>query len=92
MNILTPNPVFRAINKPLTVAGIERRIFGLALIASSLVLSAFGMTGALLTFGVLYFVARWATRRDPQFPQIFMASRRFATLYDPAKRDWYPIK
>jgi type IV secretory pathway VirB3-like protein len=92
MNTPTPNPVFRAINKPLTVAGVERRVFGLVLIASSLVLTAFGMTGALLTFVVLFVVARWTTRRDPQFPRILVASRRFATLYDPEKRDWYPIK
>ena len=92
MNTLTLNPVFRAINKPLTVAGIERRVFGLVLIASSLVLIAFGMTGALLTFAGLFVVARWVTRRDPQFPRILMASQRFATLYDAAKRDWYAIK
>jgi type IV secretory pathway TrbD component len=86
------SPTYRAINKPLTVGGVERRMFGLAMLGGLLVLMAFGMTGAAITFTLLFFVARWATREDARLPQILLAAQRFRRLYDPAKRDWYPIR
>ena len=86
------SPVYRAVNKPLTVAGVERRIFGIVMIGSLLVLIAIGMTPAALTFGFLFFLGRWMTRTDHRFPQIVLAVRRFRKLYDPAKREWYSIR
>lgn len=81
------NPVYRAVNKPMTVGGVERRMFGIVMIGSLLVLIAFGMTGAVLTFSVLFVAARLATREDPRLPRIIIGSRRFRTWYDPAKRN-----
>jgi type IV secretory pathway TrbD component len=93
---MTPTPrnntVYRAINKPLTVGGVERQMFGIALMGALLVLIAFGMTGAAITFGLLFLAARWATKEDYQLPRILLASRRFRSLYDPAKREWYLIR
>ena len=86
------NPVYRAINKPLTVAGVERRMFGIVMIGGLLVLIAFGMTGGAITFGLLFVTARWATKEDYQMPRIVMAARRFRRVYDPAKREWYMIQ
>ncbi len=57
-----------------------------------MVLIAFGMTGAAITFALLFFAARWATKEDHQLPRILLASRRFRTFYDPAKREWYLIR
>jgi hypothetical protein len=67
-------------------------MFGLAMLGGLLVLIAFGMTGAAITSALLFFAARWATREDPRLPQILLAAQRFRSLYDPAKRDWYPIR
>jgi type IV secretory pathway TrbD component len=92
MTTLRTNSAYRAVNKPLTVGGVERHMFGIALIGSLLVLIGFGMTGGAITFGLLFFLARWVTKEDHQLPKIFWASRRFQPLYDPAKRDWYSIR
>jgi type IV secretory pathway TrbD component len=92
MSGLTRNPVYRALNIPMTVGGVERRMFGLAMLGGLLVLIAFGMTGAGLTFGLLFLAGRWATNQDPQLPYILVAARRFRNLYDPVKREWYGIQ
>lgn len=92
MNMDRSNTVYRAINKPLTIGGVERRMFGIAMIGGLMVLIAFGMTGAAITFALLFLAARWATKEDHQLPRILLASRRFRNFYDPAKREWYPIR
>jgi type IV secretory pathway TrbD component len=89
---MTPHPVYRALNVPMTIGGVERRMFGLSMMGGLLVLIAFGMTGAALTFGSLFLAARWATKQDPQLPQILVSARRFRKLYDPVKREWYAIQ
>lgn len=80
--------MYRAVNKPMTVGGVERRMFGIVMIASLLVLIAFGMTAAGLLFSLLFFAARVATKEDPRLPQIVIGARRFRVWYDPVKRDW----
>ena len=92
MTQLVRTPVCRAINKPMSIGGVERRMFGLAMMGSSLVLIAFGVTGAVLTFGLFFLAARWVTKEDPQLPRIIMAARRFPILYDPIKRERYEIR
>jgi type IV secretory pathway TrbD component len=91
MTVNRANPVYRALNKPLTVGGVERRMFGIATTGGLLVLIAVGMTGAAITFGLLFSMARWATKKDHQLPRIVLAARRFRSHYDPAKREWYLI-
>jgi type IV secretory pathway TrbD component len=86
------SPVYRALNVPMTIGGVERRMFGLSMMGGLLVLIAFGMTGGALMFGSLFLAGRWATRHDPRLPQILVASRRFRKLYDPVKRKWYAIR
>ena len=56
------HPVYRAINKPLTVWGAERRLFFLALIMGGATFNFFGsLLGGMLMFLVLFAAARWAT-------------------------------
>ena len=92
MNMQLQHPVYRAINKPLTVGGVERRLFGIAMMGGLLVLIAFGLTGAAITFGLLFSAARVLTKKDYQLPRILLATRLFHSVYDPAKRDWYVIR
>lgn len=81
------HPVYRSMNKLLTIWGIERRLFFLALI----------MGGATFTFftslfaGILMFVSLagfgwWASANDPQILKILLNSSQLRTQYDPAKR------
>lgn len=80
--------VYKSINKPLTIWGVERRLFFLALIMGGATFNLFGsLLSGLVMFTALYLLARWATGADPQILRILLNSSRFKTQYDPAKRD-----
>jgi hypothetical protein len=87
----TLHTVFKSINKPLTIWGIERRLFFLALIMGGATFTFFGslLSGVLMFAGLSAF-GRWATVTDPQLLRILLNSSRFKTQYDPAKRDRFP--
>ena len=80
------HPVYRSINRPLTILGAERRLFFLALAVGG---GAFNLFGSLLTgllmFSVLYAFGRWATIADPRILRILFNSSKFRPRYDPAK-------
>jgi len=81
------NPIHRALNKPLTVLGVERKLFFLAMLIGAGTFNFFGsLLGGLLMFAVLFLSARWATARDPQLLRILLNASRFKPRYDPAKR------
>lgn len=78
-------PVFRVLNKPMTLLGVERRLFFFILVVSFVL---FHLTEALVPavvlFGVLWAFARAATQTDPQILRILINSNHFGTRYDPA--------
>ena len=80
------HPVYRSINRPLTILGAERRLFFLALAVGG---GAFNLFGSLLTgllmFAVLHAFSRWATIADPRILRILFNSSKFRSRYDPAK-------
>jgi type IV secretory pathway TrbD component len=83
----TSHPVYRSLNKPLTIWGVERRLFFLAAMIGGAMFNYFGsLLGGLLMFTGLFAAARWATAADPQMLRILLNSARFKTQYDPAKR------
>jgi len=80
------NPTHKAINKPLTILGAERKLFFVALIMGAAAFNLFGsLLGGLLLFGSLCLMAQWATRTDPQILRILLNSSKFRREYDPAK-------
>ena len=80
------NLVYKALNKPLTILGAERKLFFVALIMGAATFNLFGsLLGGLLIFGSLFLMAQWATRTDPQILRILLNSSRFRREYDPAK-------
>lgn len=82
------HPVYRSINKPLTIWGIERRLFFLALLMGGATFNFFGsLVSGLIMFAALCVLGRWSTVVDPQLLRILLNSSRFRTQYDPAKRD-----
>ena len=87
-NGLTVHRVYKAINRPLTIAGAERRLFFLSVIMGG---AAFNYFGSLITgvglFLALYLFARWATATDPEILRIILNSSRFKCRYDPGKYD-----
>jgi type IV secretory pathway TrbD component len=80
------NLVYKALNKPLTILGAERKLFFVALIMGAATFNLFGsLLGGLLIFGSLFLMAQWATRTDPQVLRILLNSSKFRREYDPAK-------
>jgi type IV secretory pathway TrbD component len=78
--------VYRSLNKPLTIWGVERSLFFLAAVMGAASFNFFeSLLGGLLMFIVLFLAARWATATDPQLLRILLNSARFRVQYDPAK-------
>ena len=80
------NPLFRSLNRPLTILGAERKLFFFALILGACVFNLFSsLLGALGMFFALYLFARWATRTDPEILRFLLNSTKIRTQYDPMK-------
>lgn len=82
------NPVYKTLNKPLTIMGVERTLFATALFTGGgfqVLFSSF--IGAIVIFAILLSFARIATRRDPKMLVFIIQamSRTFRAEYDPCK-------
>src|SRR5579875_2854039 len=89
----TSNPVYKSINKPLTVWGVERRLFFVAMILGAATFTCFSsVIGAVLMFAVLYLAARHVSATDPQLLRVLLNSSKFKPQYDPCKRDFYRVE
>ena len=87
MSVPSFHPVYKSMNKPLTIGGAERRLFFLALVIGAATFNFFGsLLSGLAMFLGLYIFARWATTTDPQILRIMLNSARFRPQYDPGKR------
>lgn len=79
-------PVHKALHRALTVWGVDRRLFFLALLMGAATFNLFySFLAGLLMFVGLYVFALWTTKRDPQMLRILLSSSRFRSRYDPAK-------
>ena len=80
------NLVHRSLSRPLTILGAERKLFFFAMSIGAGTFNLLGsLVGGLLMFLLLYFVARWATKTDPQILRLLLASARLRAQYDPMK-------
>jgi type IV secretory pathway TrbD component len=82
--------VYRSINKPLMLMGVDRRYFFFAVVFGAAVFNLLGsLVGGLGIFAVLYAFANWATKTDPQILPILlkpvMNPDSVHTTYDPGK-------
>src|SRR5260221_2801051 len=84
----TYRPLYKALHRPLTVCGVDRRLFFLALLLGAATFNLFySFLAGLLMFGGLYGFALWATKRDPEMLRILIASSQARRRYDPGKHD-----
>jgi type IV secretory pathway VirB3-like protein len=89
------NPVYRTLNKPLTIMGIERTAFFVAAMTGAGFQVLFSsILGALVIFVILVYLGRLVTHKDPKMllfiqQAIFGAFRPY---YDPAKYKPIPIR
>ena len=93
MSELTRNLTHKSLNKPLTILGVERRLFFGALIIGAATFNFFSsLAGGIAMFALLYFVARRVTTADSQILHIVINAARFKLIYDPAKRERYEVQ
>jgi type IV secretory pathway TrbD component len=87
------NPVFKAMNRPLTVLGAERRLFFVALISGGSIFSLLhSLLGGIGLFIVGVIIARIATKHDIEILRVLFNSNKFRRRYDPMKSDTLQIR
>jgi len=80
------SPVFKAMNRPLTVLGAERRLFFVALISGGAIFSLLhSLVGGIGLFVVGVIIARIATKHDVEILRVLFNSGKFRRRYDPMK-------
>lgn len=89
----TYRPVYRALHRPLTICGVDRRLFFLALMLGAATFNLFySFVAGLLMFIALYGFALWSTKRDPEMLRILLGSSKFRRRYDPGKHDHVDVR
>ena len=77
---------YAALNRPLTVLGVERRLF---LLGATLALAVWNATASLISGGVVFagcYAAGWlAGRRDPTMLAVLRTAARYPARFDPGK-------
>ena len=89
----TYRPVYKALHRPLSVCGVDRRLFFLALLMGAATFNLFYsfLAGLLVAVG-LYGFGLWSTKRDPQMLRILLSSSRFRARYDAAKHARFNVE
>jgi type IV secretory pathway TrbD component len=79
-------PVFKALHRPLTVCGVDRRLFFLALLVGAATFNLFySLLAGCLIGGLLYAGAWWSASHDPQMLAILVRSSAGRVRYDAAR-------
>ena len=77
---------YPALNRPLTVLGVERRLF---LLGATLAVAVWNATASLVAGGVVFagcYGAGWlAGRRDPAMLAVLRTAARYPARFDPGK-------
>ena len=99
---MTMHPIYAAINKPLLLLGVDRRVCAAAIVAVLLprivaaLCKSFGLFQALLGLkglfvgailgGGIWLAGRMSAARDPQFVSLLIAGAKLRRQYDPGRR------
>src|SRR5260370_39578679 len=82
------SPVFKAMNRSLTVLGSERRLFFVALISGGAIFSLLhSLFGGIALFVVGVVIASRATKYDVETLRVLFNSSTFRRRSDPMKRE-----
>jgi type IV secretory pathway VirB3-like protein len=86
-NLPQYRPVYRSLLRPLTIAGVDRRLFFLALLVGAATFNLFYSFLAGCLLATLVYACAWvSTARDPQMLQILLRSGQARPRYDAAKQ------
>ena len=86
-------PAAKALNKPLLIVGLDRKLAGLAFLLSVIVGANDGGSKivAVVLFVALCAIGRQMTCKDPNIFLVLNQVRKQKPLYDPAKREWFRL-
>jgi type IV secretory pathway TrbD component len=86
-------PAAKALNKPLLIVGLDRKLAGLAFLLSVIVGANDGGSkiAAVVLFVALCALGRRMTRKDPNIFLVLNQVRKQKAFYDPAKREWFRL-
>jgi type IV secretory pathway TrbD component len=87
--MLVIRPAAKALNKPLLIVGVDRKLAGLAFILSVIVGANGSRIAGSILFCLLCVIGRRLTRRDPNIFMVMNQVRKQKALYDPMKREWF---
>ena len=92
-NLPEYRPVYRSLHRPLTVCGVDRRLFFLALLVGAATFNLFySFLAGCLLFSVIYAFAWVSISRDPQMLHILLRSGHSRARYDAAKHDPFQME
>ena len=92
-NLPAYRSVYRSLHRPLTVCGVDRRLFFLALLVGAATFNLFySFLAGCLLFSVIYVFAWVSAARDPQMLQILLRSGMGRARYDAAKHEPFLIE
>ena len=84
---------YKALHRRLTIWGVERRLFFLAMLMGAATFNLFySFLAGVLMFFSLYGFAWWATDKDPDMLRILLSSSRARRRFDPAKHDFVNVE
>lgn len=82
------NKVYKAMNRPLTILGAERRLFFVALMAGAAVFTLLhSLLGGIVLFVAGVIAAQRATKYDIEILHVLFNASKFKRRYDPMKQD-----
>ena len=85
--------VYKAVHRPLTLCGVDRRLFFLALLMGAATFNLFySFMAGLLTFIVVYVGAWWSSIHDPLLLQILLCSTGVRSRYDAATHRRFDVE
>lgn len=77
---------YKGLHRRLTIWGVERRLFFLAMLLGAATFNLFySFLAGLLMFVALYGLSLWATDRDPEMLRILLSSSKARRRFDPLK-------
>src|SRR5579863_3710267 len=87
------NTVYRTLHRPLTVLGVERKLFFFAMCMGAATFNMLSsLLGGVLMFFLLYLAARWATETDPQILRFLLTAATLRRQYDPSKFSPFSVR
>ena len=89
----TYRPVYKALHRALTIWGVDRRLFFLALLLGAATFNLFySLLAGLLMFGGLYGFALWASAHDPEMLRILLRPRRRGVATTPGSTSRWTLE